>query len=269
MKSGVCALTGTYGKYVKAHILPEALTKPSVPGEHFIQSGQNERPIRRWTSWYDPGLVTADGERVLSNYDNWAISELRRLNLVWSSDTRNQICRTSDWHPINDVGHGVRIIEGIDGNKMRLFLLSLLWRAAASRLPELRQIRIPQRHISKIAQMLINANPNPLYFYPSCIIQLTGVGPRHNFTPIPSKKNLENRPSVRIFRFYLDGLAIHFHRDISIPAWKSMGDLCVQNSERLGIVTVPFEVSRQNEVLEVQVEQAQNQWGDVLSRLSR
>lgn len=268
-KYGTCALTGTYGKYIKAHILPESLTKPAIPGEHFIQAGQGERPIKRWTSWYDPNLVTSEGERILANYDDWAIAELRRLNLVWSNAYSDHISASSDWNSVGQTGHGVRFVDQIDGDKLRLFLLSILWRAAASKLPELQKIRISQRHLVRIAKMLLNADPHPYYFYPACIIQLSGLGPRHNYTPLPGKKRFDNNASVRIFRFYLDGLAIHFHRDLDLGDWRSMGDLCVQGSGRIGVITVPYELSHQNEVLEREAQSAEAQWPDILARLSK
>jgi Ser/Thr protein kinase RdoA (MazF antagonist) len=83
---GLCGLTGKPGKYVKAHILPAALTEAGDNAGALTQHGEGQtRPIRRWTSWYDPRLVTAEGEAILAAYDEWAIQELRRLKLVWSS----------------------------------------------------------------------------------------------------------------------------------------------------------------------------------------
>jgi hypothetical protein len=84
MKEGICKLTGEKGKFVKSHIIPAALTTPEGTGP-LTQGGRGRPPIRRWSSWYDPCLVTQAGEAILAEYDNWAIQELRKNKLIWSS----------------------------------------------------------------------------------------------------------------------------------------------------------------------------------------
>src|SRR5271166_5468519 len=66
VRIGQCKLTMMRGRYVKAHIIPEALTETSWMGQPLTQKGRNGRHIRRWTSWYDNRLVTADGEAILA-----------------------------------------------------------------------------------------------------------------------------------------------------------------------------------------------------------
>ena len=72
-KTGTCRLAGMRGEFVEAHILPKALTRPERRGAALYQYRSGHRPIRRWTSWYDTNLVTGDGERILEEYDGWAI----------------------------------------------------------------------------------------------------------------------------------------------------------------------------------------------------
>lgn len=268
---GLCQLTGKHGKYVRAHVIPEALTKPSISGESFIQAGRGERPVRRWTSWYDPKIVTADGERILADYDDWGITELRRLNLVWSSLGKLNVAEFEDWNATRNAGHGVRIFDYANGDKLRLFLLSILWRAAVSRLPEFRYIRVPKRQLDRLGKMLIDQDPKPYFMFSACLIQLSNIGPRHNFTPMAGKKQAgsSKKGHVRIFRFYLDGLACHFHRDTKVQDWRGMGDLCVQGGEQLGVITVPFECSLQNEIMEREADLAASQWPNVISKLAK
>jgi hypothetical protein len=100
-KAGICKLTGVEGSFVKSHLLPNALTRQSIPGGPFIQGGDGEAPERRWTSWYDTALVTEEGEAVLSELDNWAIAQLRSHRLVWSG-----------WGPMRAFDEGVHVAEG-------------------------------------------------------------------------------------------------------------------------------------------------------------
>ena len=83
-KHGYYKLTHRPGAFVKSHLLPEALTRPTVAGAALIQYVEGRRPGQRWTSWYDSELVTRDGEDVLSALDTWAIAAMRAQKLAWS-----------------------------------------------------------------------------------------------------------------------------------------------------------------------------------------
>src|SRR5208337_2129315 len=85
VRFGQCKLTGTHGRYVDAHIIPEALTETLWKGKPLIQIGRHGRRIKRWTTWYDRKLVTAEGEAILAKYDDWAINFFRQKKLIWSS----------------------------------------------------------------------------------------------------------------------------------------------------------------------------------------
>ena len=77
---GLCKLTKTSGKFVKSHIIPKALTRPTVRGNKFIQKSVTSAQslyIKRADSWYDQGIVTREGENYLSDFDAHAIKELR------------------------------------------------------------------------------------------------------------------------------------------------------------------------------------------------
>lgn len=118
---GVCKLTHRHGKFVDSHIIPASLTKPSVKGSPLFQYGSGKRPVRRWSSWYDPRLVTADGEKYLSDLDTWAISVLRKHRLVWSG--WGDESTLDGYHTRIDGPIGVRRVEEIDPNQLRLFFL--------------------------------------------------------------------------------------------------------------------------------------------------
>jgi len=138
---GVCKLTGKRGKYVKSHILPAALTSPKRKDRGVVQLGPNNRPTRRWSSWYDSCLVTKDGEDILASIDDLAIRELRKHKLVWSG--WGPICAL----PESAMPMSVRVIEKVDVVALRLFFLSILWRAAATDRFEFSEISLPEREL--------------------------------------------------------------------------------------------------------------------------
>src|SRR5450631_2831048 len=65
-----------------------------------------------------------------------AINELRRLELVWSGWGNKTSLPSEDWKGTFPRGYGLREVRCSNPNKLRLFFLSLLWRAAATDLPE-------------------------------------------------------------------------------------------------------------------------------------
>lgn len=248
---GFCKLTHRVGAFVDSHIIPEALTRPSVRGSPLLQYGDGAHPTRRWSSWYDPQLVTAEGEKYLSDLDTWAIAQLREHKLVWSgwgTETDLGMHHT----PINNI-FGIRKIEGIDTKRLRLFFLSLLWRAAASSRYEFKEISVTPRDLEMLRRAILGLEEPPLGFYPVQLTQLSTKGVMHNHTPIPNLKYAPNLDDPKAppyelptFRFYMDGLIAHAHR--SLPAAydvKELGDLVVGAESSLVLSTVTFQDSVQ------------------------
>lgn len=254
-RTGKCKLTFTDGLFVKSHLIPKALTTPSHKGLPFMQSKSDAKPVRRWSSWYDSHLVTKAGEDILAEFDTWAISELRKQKLVWSSWGKKKnlgsLHSTASGTP-----WGVRNVEGIDPIKLRLFFLSLLWRAAATNLPEFAEVQLPQTDLETLRKMLLNRTTEPISFYPTTIIQLSTIGVIHNHAPIadikriPSIKQGEASLELPIFRFYFDGLIAHIHNQSSDDGYTSaLGNLIVGASQTLVFTTHTYEESFQRKNL--------------------
>ena len=248
---GVCALTKRTGPFVASHIIPQALTRPSARGAPLIQYGGGP-PTRHWSSWYDTELVTADGERYLSDLDNWAITELRRHKLVWSG-----------WHGGTSLGKehtpfysslGIRAVSGLNTGKLRLFFHSLLWRSAASMRPEFRDITVSPEDLELLRLAILGETDPPINFYPIQLTQLSTKGLVHNQTPIPDVKYFPHplvpggQPiPLPTFRFYFDGLIAHVHR--ATPRGydvESLGNLVLGAKASIVLSTVTFEDSVQS-----------------------
>ena len=255
-RCGLCKLTGRSGKFIDAHILPKALTRPSEKGRPLYQMGEGKAPVRRWSSWYDPRLVTAEGERYLTELDTWAIATLRKHKLVWSGWAGKTSLGTLETK-LND-SIGIRSVAGIDRRLMRLFFLSLLWRAAASDLSEFSEVSIADEHLVELSRLIVTGDAGDLSFYPCQLTQLSTYGVIHNQTPTRALKMLPPDGEFRFspigiptFRFYFDGLIAHMHigHPLGLPV-SSLGDLIVGAADTLVLSTIPYEDSRQG--LEVQ-----------------
>ena len=256
-KHGFCKLTHRPGAFVKSHIIPEALTRPATPGAALVQYGEGRRPGQRWTSWYDAELVTREGEDVLSALDTWAIANLREHRLVWSG--WGEARTLGDAHEVLGGSFGVREVV-LDTQRLRLFFLSLLWRAAASARNEFASITLPAHDLEHLRRVVIGERAPAHDFYPVQLTQLSTRGVMHNQTPYPDTRWLPDVDDpqapgrhVPIYRFYMDGLIAHVHRS-TIPPERldHLGNLILGTSPSVLIPTVTFEDSLQaREMLQV------------------
>ncbi len=131
--------------------------------------GGGSRPTRRWTSWYDDELVVEEGEAILAKQDDWAIAALRKHRLVWSG-WGSATSLPGNHAPPSKKGLGLRIVSGIDPHKLRLFFLSLLWRAVATTRPEFAEVIVPAADLDTLRQLLVEGTPAPLEFYPTTLL---------------------------------------------------------------------------------------------------
>lgn len=255
MAYGKCKLTGHEGKLVASHLIPRAFTRPEQPGLPFLQSGSGKRVIRRWDSWYDRELVTRRGEDVLERYDTWAVAFLRRQLLVWSGWDHDAVDLGERHKTIEGSPWGVRVVEVEQPELLRLFFLSLLWRAAASGLVEFSEVAVPPPHLETLRELVSSGNVGRPDFYPVSLTQLSTRGRVHNMAPIvqlirqPKFESVTAR-EIPTFRFYFDGLVAHVARQDCDEGWAaSMGPLVVGNEHNLTVSTVTYETSFQKENL--------------------
>lgn len=272
MANGMCKLTGDVGPFVKAHIFPKALTYPAEKGMPFVQSGQDSPPVKRWSSWYDPAIVTRAGEDILEEYDTSAIEELRRHKLVWSSWGTDKSLASEDFFPIPETdGWGVRAIKGLDGARLRLFFLSLLWRTAVSEMVEFKEVSLRASELRRLRRMLVERDPNPLDRFPITLTQLSTIGVIHNHAPLSQRKPRDlskpNGPTIPIFRFYFDGLIAHIHRESSPQEVEELGNMFLGVGEVTAVSTVTFEKSWQRDNLAELMAEAFTRWPERMERI--
>lgn len=243
--TGTCKLTGARGKYVEAHVIPKALTRSRQPGLPFIQSAHGSRPILRWGGWYDRRPVVRRGEDILAALDTWAVRELRKHELVWSGWGSSQAL-TKPPTPLANDGRGMREISGTDPTKLRLFFLSLLWRAAVSNREEFLEITMPDEELERLRLMIVTNDPRPLSFYPSTLVQFSTWGAARNLTPQSwvvrtPDENMAMR-KVPIFRFYFDGLIAWTYRNTSDSSYAERhAHALVGHGPKLHVAALPYQ----------------------------
>ncbi len=149
-----CKLTHKEGNPVKAHIIASAFHDRSPKTSSLIVgSGKNHYPKRSRTGLYDAELVTAEGEEIFKKLDDYAY----KLLVENRGALRPYVLEGKL------VGAGLNTNE-FDYSKLKLFFLSLLWRASETSLLAFNKVKLGP-HAEVIRQMVVNGNPGSVEKY--------------------------------------------------------------------------------------------------------
>jgi hypothetical protein len=207
--SGVCKLTGKTGKFVNCNIIPRALTY-STGNDHagsdarFVEIGKGERPTKAHTSWYDPCLVTQDGEDILSRIDTQGIEILRKSNLV---DSRT-----------GQAVEGKEIRVHLTANELaslESFFNSVLWRAAESHLKQFKEIVLFNDFLEALRRSILGEQELPRDAFVKSFMRLTEIAEKFNTSPVFVRNGIcvirnSMYCSFDCFVFYMCGLYVYF-----------------------------------------------------------
>jgi hypothetical protein len=145
MATDICNLTGNSGKFVKAHIIPKAFFG-EIGKVKAISSLPSERPRRTPQGQYDPKLVIAETEKQFAIWDTYGIKFMRK--------------QVGTWTPVQASAAGAGFeVSDFDYPLLRLFFLSILWRATASSLVA-RKADLRGRG-SRLKRLVSRAEPGP------------------------------------------------------------------------------------------------------------
>ncbi|MGE8631695.1 hypothetical protein [Achromobacter denitrificans] len=248
---GICRLTGIEGNFVDSHILPRALTCPPTTGEKIRETALEQRPISRPPSWYDNRLVIRAGEDILEAIDTQAIDQLRKHMLVWTSFPHDAPFANEEIMSLGaDANFGVRVLHVDDARALRLFFLSVVWRAAESTRGEFEEVQLPPAVLQDIRERVRAKDPGDPWDYPIFLDQIITRGPWHNRTPIMESLAVpdEARTGVLMLscvRIYLDGLVAKVVvTDADKLNREDSSSLVLGASHALSIAARTFEESR-------------------------
>ncbi|WP_141514276.1 hypothetical protein [Rhizobium sp. M1] len=249
--------------------MPKAVTRTEHPGEVRIETGEGVIPRRRFDGWYDARMVTRTGENILSRLDDYGISELRRLKLLWSSWNGPALLEdqsiewfTQDW--------GMRKVSPSDPQRLRLFFLSLLWRAAITEQIGFTSIVLSQERLERLRLMVATGDPNPISVFPVTLMQLSTDGGWHNTTPTKEIKTYPDESGhsrVSSFRFYFDGLIVHIDDEETDPVQNRWGNMAIGAGDDCMVLVRPYEGSAQEERLMRNIRDATSDHGELVDSL--
>ncbi len=157
MSKKKCKLCDQEKKLCNSHIFPEFLYKPTYDESHsFISVSANPRlPTRPIQKGFREYLLCRDCEEQFNKYETYTADLLRE---IWEKKSSNR--RTT--------------IKDFDYDKLKLFGLSIIWRAHKSNLPTYKDTTLGP-HGPKIKKMLQNENPGPPEKYCFTLLKLEGT----------------------------------------------------------------------------------------------
>ena len=148
-KTIVCKLTGKPGPSVKAHIIPRSFyefdKRKHVPAKILTIVGNDLCISKSVIGEYDSAILTVEGEAHFTEWDNYA-------SQFFIKDVQEATLYEANGEP------AFFQIEDFDYTKLKLFYLSLLWRAEVSKRQLFRNVRIGP-HEQKLRQHILDRNP--------------------------------------------------------------------------------------------------------------
>jgi hypothetical protein len=126
---GICYLCKKDKKLIKAHIIPKwayMYLYPEIPDEDnrsLILVGNNKKPVKRPIGIYDPEILCENCDNFFGKYDEYGKEVLLDAPLERRSEE-------------------TYVIKNVDFEKLRIFLLSVLWRAGISNRPECERVSL-------------------------------------------------------------------------------------------------------------------------------
>jgi len=238
-----CKLTGIRGPGVKAHIIPRSFYNfnklDHKPAKMVRLSGDFTQISNSPVGEYDSTIVTAEGEAYFSQPDTYAWEYL--------------VCRGQDGKLYHDGMNPLCIeISEFDYPKLKMFFLSLLWRAGVTRRHLFRHVQLGP-HEDRIREMILHKDPGDPHEYAVTL----GI---HRDTPPYGLPMLEPTPlrddeaGIRYYRFSLGHLIACIKVD-KRPYGRTWSDFVISpNSPLRYIILDEFKTSSLYKSLRVELQ---------------
>jgi hypothetical protein len=193
-----CKLTGQTGPPVKAHVIPKAFYEcpPQSEGPYKLISGASDTfPKKVPIGIYDNTMVTKDGESRFGPWDDYASQVLlQRFNEFLPIRNGSE---TSAWS-----------LSNVDYKVLKLFALSVLWRAHASSQPVFRKVKLGT-HEPIIRNLLLRGDPASEEEYSVVIARWID----EQFGPVFMDPFCEKYEGVNYYRIYCGRYVLYVKAD--------------------------------------------------------
>ena len=147
VEAGVCALCIEYKTLCKSHIIPNAvfrrIKQAQNSGQLIHLDDSEDAPVRRSQDTWPEHLLCADCEHIIGGYESYGLELLRARGR--SSSVENH-------------AEGVTF-RAHDYRRFKLFLTSILWRAAVSKQDVFAKVILPEQCKERARASLLAGKP--------------------------------------------------------------------------------------------------------------
>lgn len=230
-KRGICRLLHTEGEFAKSHIIPDAFMRRISPSP-FMQWDGESRPRKMFSGWYDTELLGHEGEAIIARYDDYIAKVL--YSAGWTYRKRRPHNKPEELKD-NFIAGFPYSIEPVNTNQIRLFALSLLWRAAETNNSGFSDVKLRPELREDLRQRIVSGDAGNFMEFPVY------------FTFFDSKYELTKMSPIRFqghpfFRFFLDGVACYVAKSrTNLWSKKQQSMMVGAQKERLVAVCIDSE----------------------------
>ncbi len=171
-KKGMCLLCRKEKDLIKAHIFPEHMYKKLYDSNHryteVTTSQESASSKYQRKGLRDDSILCLECDReVLGELDNYA------ARVLWGYGKMDLGLR--EYYSINDPRVRWKQADNVKSDWMKLFFLSILWRAHVSRLPFFGAVDLGQRHGETVRKIIRGRLPDDRY--PILLLQFSRLEP--------------------------------------------------------------------------------------------
>ena len=229
----ICKLTGLEGKPAKAHIIPESfylIDKDSKEPLKLLTNTAGVFPKRSWTGVYDLTIVTQEGEKRFLDWDDYAYKLLvEQVNTARKLKYKSKVV--------------AYVYDTFDYEKLKLFFLSVLWRAGVSSHPILKRVKLGL-HTEILRKAICEANPGNPDFY-STILAFFHDDQSWAKIMDPFPERYDN---IKFYRLYLGNIVAYIKVDKQL-ARTPLREMQLTPNQPLILITKEFWGSKENAVM--------------------
>lgn len=154
MKFGMCKFCGQKSHLIKAHIIPQAFHDRLADGQNrpMLSNPEHSYALQRCpTGIYDTNLVCRSCENRWNDWETYGIAFLKKHSLSSLSVLEGKVICPG-------IGGDSLPVSNYDYEKLKLFFLSLLWRAGASGHGFCQRIQLGEQ-LKDVAQLIVTKSP--------------------------------------------------------------------------------------------------------------
>ena len=228
-----CKLCGKDKKLVRAHIIPKSLWKPLFNDEQpsqLFSTASTADDKKSPVGVYDTGIVCAHCESIFSPWDEYA----QKLLLADPSEKNYLI----------ENGQRIAYVEtAIDYAKLKLFFISLLWKAAVSNHYFFSRVNVGPFE-PQLRRMILKGDPGDPDTFSIMVAKSEDSLGTIVLNPHP-----ERWRDINYYRFYLAGYMAYIKVDRR-PAPDGMGEIALNPEKPLVIILRELKTSKDFKVMQ-------------------